>query len=100
MLNTAVSGGISLNDPSNVYVNRNKCDVAPAEEKRRRFDLVELSDDKDTAVPKDLVGRISKEVRTTTTIGDIERLRKAVAEGTYFPDPIRIAGKMLFHVED
>ena len=100
MLNTAVSGGVSLNDPSNVYINLNKCDITPTEEKWRRFDSVELSDDKDTTVPKDLVGRISQEVRTTTTIGDIERLRKAVKEGKYFPDPIKIAGRMLFHVED
>lgn len=102
MLNPAASGGVLLTDPANIYININKFDSTPAEEERcRRFDSVELSADsnKAAAVPKELVGRISQEVRARTTIGDIEALRKAVAEGTYFPDPFKIAGKMLFHVE-
>lgn len=101
MLNPTASGGVSLTETSNVYINLNKYDVAPTEERWRRFDSVELSaeSNRDTAVPKELVGRISQEVRATTTIGDIEALRKAVAEGKYHPDPFKIAGKMLFHVE-
>ena len=46
-----------------------------------------------------LVARLSQEVRTVHTTGDIQELRRAVAEGEYTPDPMAIAGKMLFMVE-
>lgn len=102
MLNPAVSRNVTVTDPGNIYINNlNKYDAVSTEEKWRRFDSVELSADTDkiAAVPKELVGRISQEVRATTTIGDIEALRQAVSEGKYFPDPLKIAQKMLFHVE-
>lgn len=47
-----------------------------------------------------LVSRLSQEVRTATTTGDIQALRQAVASGEYKPDPMAIAGKMLFLVGD
>ena len=46
-----------------------------------------------------LVGRLSQEVRTVNTTGDIQELRRAVDAGEYTPDPMAIAGKMLFMVE-
>lgn len=102
MLNPAVSRGVTPTDPGSVYINLVKHDITPTEGKWRRFDSVELSADSNNAiaVPKELVGQISQEVRATTTIGDIEALRQAVANGTYKPDPFKIAGKMLFLVED
>lgn len=102
MLNPTASRGVTLTEPGNVYMNLMKRDIAPVEDKSRRFDSVELSADTNRAiaVPKGLVGQISQEVRATTTIGDIEALRKAVADGTYVPDPMKIAERMLFLVED
>ena len=44
----------------------------------------------------DLVSRLSQEVRTVHTTGDIQELRHAVSTGEYTPDPMAIAAKMLF----
>ena len=44
----------------------------------------------------DLVSRLSQEVRTSTTTGDIAKLRQQVASGQYTPDPMSIAARMLF----
>ncbi len=91
-----------MTDPGNVYINKIRRDVVQSEDKTRRFDSFELSmkASKEQSIQKELVGQISQEVRATTTIGDIEALRQAVADGTYTPDPFRIAEKMLFLVED
>lgn len=43
-----------------------------------------------------LVGRLSQEVRTATTTGDIHALREQVASGQYAPDPMAIARRILF----
>ena len=47
---------------------------------------------------KSLVSRLSCEVRTAT--GDIHALRQAVSSGNYTPDPVAIAGKILFLMGD
>lgn len=52
------------------------------------------------ALQMSLVSRLSHEVRTTTTTGDIQELRRQVASGQYRPDPMAMAGRMLFLVED
>ena len=43
-----------------------------------------------------LDSRHSQEVRTSTTTGDIAALRQQVASGTYTPDPMAIAARILF----
>lgn len=48
----------------------------------------------------DAVSRISREVRTATTTGDIQELRRAVSAGEYTPDPMAIAGRILLLVEE
>ena len=42
-----------------------------------------------------LVSKLSQEVRTTTTTGDITALRQQVADHTYTPDPSAIAARIL-----
>lgn len=42
-----------------------------------------------------LVSRLSQEVRTATTTGDIAALRQQVADHTYTPDPNSIAARIL-----
>jgi negative regulator of flagellin synthesis FlgM len=54
----------------------------------------------ESAFQMELVSRLSHEVRTSTTTGDIQELRRQVASGQYRPDPMAIAGRMLFSVED
>lgn len=43
-----------------------------------------------------MVSRLSQEVRTATTTGDIAALRQQVADQQYTPDPMSIAARMLF----
>ena len=43
----------------------------------------------------DLVSKLSQEVRTATTTGDIAALRQQVADHTYTPDPSAIAARIL-----
>ena len=42
-----------------------------------------------------LVSKLSQEVRTATTTGDIAALRQQVADHTYTPDPNAIAARIL-----
>ena len=42
-----------------------------------------------------LVSKLSQEVRTATTTGDIAALRQQVADHTYTPDPSSIAARIL-----
>ena len=52
-----------------------------------------------SAFQMQLVSRLSQEVRTATTTGDIQALRQSVSSGEYTPDPAAIAGRMLFLTE-
>ncbi len=61
-----------------------------------KFDSITLSAESSSNFHKTLVGRITQEVRTATTTGDIRALRREVAAGTYQPDPAAIAARMLF----
>lgn len=62
-----------------------------------KYDSVTLSSvpTKESRFHMDLVGRISQEVRTATTTGDIHTLQQEVASGSYSPDPAAIAARML-----
>lgn len=42
-----------------------------------------------------LVGRLTQEIRAVNTTGDIAALRAQVANGSYTPDPVAIARRML-----
>ena len=52
-----------------------------------------------SAFQMQLVSRLSQEIRTATTTGDIQALRQSVSTGEYTPDPMAIAGRMLFLTE-
>ena len=67
-----------------------------------KYDSITLSTSTDsTSRPfRELVGRLSQEVRTTTTTGDIRTLRQQVSSGTYKPDAYAIAARMLFRGEE
>lgn len=59
------------------------------------YDSVTLSASGQDSRFLDLVSKLSREVRTATTTGDIASLRQQVAAGTYRPDPMAIAGRIL-----
>ena len=64
-----------------------------------KYDSITLSTDSTDRSFKDMVGRLSQEVRTATTTGDIRALRQQVSSGTYKPDAYAIAARMLFRGE-
>ena len=62
----------------------------------RRFDSVTLSDSNTRgSYEMELRGKISQEVRTATSSGQIAALREQVQNGTYQVDAREIARKML-----
>lgn len=66
-----------------------------------KYDSITLSTTADgTSRFKDIVGRLTQEVRATTTTGDIRTLRREVSSGTYQPNASAIAARMLFLRED
>ena len=48
----------------------------------------------------DAVSRVSQQVRTSVSTGDIQRLRQEVASGQYTPDPTAIAARILYLGEE
>lgn len=61
------------------------------------YDSVTLSTpSQDSRFHMELVSRMSQEVRTATTTGDIAALREQVASGEYTPNPMIIAARILF----
>jgi negative regulator of flagellin synthesis FlgM len=60
-----------------------------------KFDSVTLSAPGQDSQFMGLVSRLSQEVRTATTTGDISALRQQVAGHTYTPDPMSIAARIL-----
>ena len=48
----------------------------------------------------EMVGRLTQEVRAANTTGDIQELKRKVSDGEYSADPMAIAGRMLFLVEE
>ena len=61
----------------------------------RRFDSVMISEISGEKAALDLKGRLSQEVRTATSTDMISSLREQIQNGTYRPDPMEIARKML-----
>jgi len=62
-----------------------------------QYDSVTISTpSQDSRFHMGLVSRLSQEVRTATTTGDIAALRQQVASGSYTPDPMAIAARILF----
>ena len=100
MLTSSRSGIIPSVGRSKIYYTpaaERETHVQPAAGENGKFDSITLSADGTTnSFYKTLVGRLTQEVRTTTTTGDIKELRRQVQSGTYQPDPSAIAARMLF----
>lgn len=97
MLTSSGYGAITSIAPSKVYHTRtgreNRAQTVPG---GSNYDSVTLSTPtQDSRFHMDLVSRLSQEVRTATTTGDIAALRQQVADGQYTPDPMSIAARIL-----
>lgn len=99
MLTSSGYGAISPITPTKVYHNNkereSRISVVSGQNK---YDSVTLSSaaTRESRFRMDMIGRLSKEVRTATTTGDIHALRQEVRSGTYTPDPMAIAARILF----
>ena len=102
MLTSSRSGMISsVNRPQRYYTTTDREIPSQPIQNEGKFDSITLSADySERNSFKDLVGRLTKEVRTTTTTGDIRALHQQVASGQYQPNASAIAARMLFLGED
>lgn len=92
----ASSGGINPIHPTQTYYTKRPSAAAAKTSVAGKYDSLTLSGNEGASrFQKDLLSRISQEVRTATTTGDIQALRQAVSEGTYTPDPMAIAAGMM-----
>ncbi len=66
----------------------------------RRFDTITISGGKVNAFEMELRGRIAQEVRACTTPGRLNALREQVEAGTYEPDAVSTARRMLLLAEE
>ena len=101
MLTSSGYGAITSIAPSKVYRARTERETrVKALPDSGNYDSVTLSAASgDSRFHMALVGRLSQEVRTATTTGDIAALRQQVADRQYTPDPMSIAARILFRGE-
>lgn len=102
MLTSSGYGAISPIAPAKVYRTKtereNRAQIVSG---NNNYDSVTLSTpSQDSRFHMGLVSRLSQEVRTATTTGNIAALRQQVASGQYTPDPMSIAARILFLGED
>ena len=105
MLSTSSGpGAISGVRPQSTFYNNTMIEresaAAPAQV--HSYDSMALSPapDGQSRFQLELVSRLSQDVRTAVTTGDIQALRTAVASGQYTPDPAALARRMLFLPEE
>ncbi len=98
MLASSGPGAISPLRPQKTYFSNTDHDVSAQGAQPRKFDSVTLSSNPvgERRSYLDMVSRLSQQVRTTTTTGDIQALQRQVSTGEYQPDPATIAARMLF----
>ena len=95
-------GKITGAAPTNAYQSNVKRDSTHMGKNMTQFDSVMISaniKERDTR-QKELVGRISRQVRTVTSSSELEQLHQTVADGIYQADPYEIAGRILLLAED
>lgn len=99
VLTSSGYGAISALAPTQVYrtAKGQENRVRTSGERTNKYDSVSFSapasgEDKFRMA---LVGRLTQEVRAAHTTGDIAALRAQVASGSYTPDPVAIAKRML-----
>ena len=102
MLTSSRSGIISSVGRSQRYYNTTEREIhSQPIQSEGKYDSITLSAGNiERNAFKDLVGRLTQEIRATTTTGDIRALRQQVASGQYEPDASAIAARMLFLGED
>lgn len=97
MLTSPGYGAISPIGPTKAYQAKTGRSSKTRAPQGSKYDSVTLSTpNQDSRFHMGMVSRVSQEVRTATTTGDIAVLRQQVASGEYAPDPMAIAARILF----
>ena len=99
---TRSSDGINSVKPTQLPYAAPKQAPAEKAECNKKFDSWSVStscSDKDEEIRKALISRISTEIKTATTTGDLNQLQKQIESGEYKIDPEAIAGSILFAME-
>lgn len=99
MLTSSGYGAISSVAPAKIYPAGKERENRPqAAAGHNKYDSVTLSGlpTKESRFRMELVSRLTQEVRTATTTGDIHALRQQVSAGRYTPDPMSMAARILF----
>ena len=96
MLTSSGYGAISSVTPTAVYRTMTGRDTKTQVKGAANYDSVTLSTPNQDGRFLSLVGKLSREVRTANTTGDIAALRQQVADRQYTPDPAAIAARILF----
>lgn len=97
------SGGIpTLTESGRAYAGQNS---APVQTRRNQtvqhFDCFTSSGQVNrNSFEMELRGKITQDVRTATSSGMIAAVREEIQSGTYQPDPVAIARKMLLIEEE
>lgn len=103
MLTSSRSGGVTPVSRPKTYYTPPKRGTAAASLTPPNYDSATFSAPAEGSgfqAQMEVVSRLAYEVRTATTTGDIQDLRQAVSSGTYAPDPMSIAARMLFISEE
>ena len=101
MLTSTGSGPISSIGRTKTYYPAQKWGAAAQPVPGHNYDSADFSAPAGRkSFQMEMVSRLSREVRTANTTGDIQELHREVAAGEYRPDPMAIAGRMLLLVEE
>lgn len=101
MLTSAGSGSVTTIGRTKVYYPAQKRGASVPTASGHNYDSAEFSAPAGRrSFQMEMVSRLSREVRTANTTGDIQELRRRVSAGEYRPDPMAIAGRMLLQVEE
>lgn len=101
MLTSTGSGAISSVGRTKAYYPLQKRGISAQPVSGHNYDSADFSGPAGRkSFQMEMVSRLSREVRTANTTRDIQELRQKVSTGEYTPDPMAIAGRMLFLVEE
>lgn len=101
LTSTTGSGAISPIGRTKAYYSARKRDALSQTVSGPNYDSADFSAPAARrSFQMEMVSRLSYEVRTANTTGDIQELRREVSAGEYIPDPMAIAGRMLLLAEE
>lgn len=101
MLSSTGSGSISSISRTKTYYSAQKRGTPAQAVSGHNYDSADFSAPTGRrSFQMEMVSRLSREVRTANTTGDIQELRRVVSAGEYRPDPMAIAGRMLLMAEE